>query len=247
MPEFLYDAQTLWLMGAALAAGTVYGFAGFGAALVFMPVAVVFVDPLMAVAAFSVSALISLVTVVPSAWKQAQKPAVGTMLVASWVAAPFGLWVLANADVTVARWAVSVVVLVTLVALVAGWRYQSRPGRRTWSGVGLGVGFLGGSTGLNGPILVLFQLGGQDSVEQSRANTACVLTLNSLGLMPLMALQGFLTSQAIWLGAVLLPLYGIGTLLGRALFRPQRVHLYRITAYTLIAAAGVAGLPIWTQ
>ena len=72
MPEGLSAALALpglWaLLGAVFVAGTVYGFAGFGAALVFLPVGVAIVSPELAIAAFSLSAMVSLVTVVPRAW-----------------------------------------------------------------------------------------------------------------------------------------------------------------------------------
>ena len=45
--------------------GVIYGFAGFGAALVYLPIATMFLPPAMAIAAFSVSALSSLFTLVP--------------------------------------------------------------------------------------------------------------------------------------------------------------------------------------
>jgi preprotein translocase SecF subunit len=64
----------------SLIAGLVYGFAGFGSALIFMPLATLFIAPATAVAAFAMSALASLVTVVPGAWKVADRPAVLTMI-----------------------------------------------------------------------------------------------------------------------------------------------------------------------
>ena len=233
------------LASITLLAGLIYGFAGFGAMLVFMPLAVTILDPLVAVAAASVTAIASLITVVPGAWREGDRKAAGAMLVASWVCAPFGLWVLASVDIAVARWMVSIVVLGSLVLLLTGWRYHSKPGWPAWIAVGGAVGVLGGSTGLNGPALVLFQLGGQDSVARSRANTILVLTLGSIGWLPIMALQGYLTREAILLGLVLLPIYALGSWAGRRLFAPEREALYRRVAYVLIGTAGVAGLPIW--
>jgi uncharacterized protein len=74
--------------------GAVFGFAGFGAALIFLPVAVALVPPELAVAAFSVTALSSLVTVVPRAYPQTDKRALGQLLLAAMVGFPLGIWVL---------------------------------------------------------------------------------------------------------------------------------------------------------
>jgi len=233
------------LILAALVAGMVYGFAGFGAALIFMPIGVRFLDPLSAVAAFQLSALASLFSVVPQAWGQADRRAAGIMLGASVLAAPLGIWVLRTGDPEGLRWAVSAVVLITLTALLTGWRFKGTPGVPGWLGVGAGVGFLGGSVGLNGPALILFQLAGRDPVERTRANTILVLTLSSLLLLPLMALQGALSGQALAIGAMLFLPYLIGGWLGRLVFDPSRAGLYRWVAYGIIAAAGLMGLPIW--
>lgn len=235
----------VWVLAITLIAGIVYGFAGFGAALIFMPVAVIFVEPTLAVAAFAVSALISLMTVVPRAWGECDRKATVQLIVAATLTASFGLYGLANFDVTLVRWLVLAVTTVTLVALVSGWRRQTEATTGARLAVGGATGLVGGLTGLMGPIVVLFQLSSSDGAGRSRANTIVFLTVTSILLLPLMALQGVLTMAAIWLGLMILPAYGIGTLIGQKLFTPGREGLYRTVAYTMIAAAIVLGLPIW--
>lgn len=248
MPEILAAGLETpglgWLMVFSALAGLVYGFAGFGAALIFMPLATVFVAPALAVGAFSLSALSSVVTVVPGALRQADLRAAGTMLAAAVLAVFPGVWVLHATSAVALQWAVSGVVLLTLVALIMGLRYRGQPGVPAWISVGAGVGFLGGATGLNGPVLVLFQLGGNDAAARSRANTIVVLTFSSLAFLPVMALQGAVPPGAVGLGLLLLGPYAVGTTLGRLLFTPARSGLYRLTAYVIIGAAGILGLPI---
>lgn len=235
-----------WMMALAALGGVVYGFAGFGPALIFMPVATTMVAPIVAVAALAVATLGSVFTVLPRAWRQADRRAALIMLAAALTALPFGVWVLRTGNPVALRWAVSVVVLVTLVALMAGWRYRQTPGVPAWLGVGGAVGFLGGSVGLNGPPMVLFQLGGQDSVERTRANTIVVLTLSGIAYAPMIALQGAFPPEALILGLAMAVPYGVGALLGRSLFDPARADLYRRVAYGIIGAAGLIGLPLWS-
>lgn len=234
-----------WILLTCLVAGIVYGFAGFGAALVFMPVATIFVSVELAIAAFALSALSSLVTVVPGAWAVAERRAVVLMIVVATCAIPLGLWILRTNDVTVMRWAVLGVTAATLVALVAGWRYQARPSVAARMGVAGATGVVGGATGLVGPIMVLFQLSGQDSIERSRANTACFLTLTSLLTLPLMWLQGMIGPEALVLGAAMLLPYGLGGWLGKQAFNPDLERLYRRVAYGIVFVAILLGLPIW--
>jgi uncharacterized protein len=252
MPEALTTALTQiltlpglgWLIAITIVAGVVYGFAGFGAALVFMPVAAVFIPVEMAVAAFAVAALASLVTVVPRAWGQADRPAVVLMIVVAALTLPFGLWILRTNDVTTMRWVVLGVAAVTLIALMSGWRYSARPTTTARVGVAAATGIVGGASGLVGPIMVLFQLGGQDSIARSRANALVFLTLTSLAVAPMMALQGMLSRPAVALGLLLILPYGLAARLGQAMFNPDRQRLYRGVAYTIIAAAILLGLPI---
>ena len=234
-----------WILLTSVVAGLVYGFAGFGAALIFMPVATVFIPVELAVASFAVSALSSLVTLVPAAWQVVDKRAVALMIAVASLTAPLGLWILRTQDVTLMRWAILAVTGVTLVALMAGWRYQAQPSTAARVGVAGSTGLVGGATGLVGPIMVLFQLSGQDSVERSRAVTICFLTLTSLMLVPQMALQGMVGADALVLGLAMLVPYGLGGLAGAWIFNPDWDRAYRRVAYGIVALAILLGLPVW--
>lgn len=201
MPEILAQVLAVpglgWIIFASLIAGLVYGFAGFGAALFFMPVATIFIAPEFAVAAFSMSAIASAVTVMPSAVGECDKRATGILILSALVTAPIGIWILTNMDPTFIRWGVSIVVAVTLAALMAGWRYASAPHTLTRVAIGAATGVLGGATGLVGPIVIVFNLGSQDSITRMRANTMVFLTTISMLLLPLLAFQGALQAEAI--------------------------------------------------
>ena len=249
MPEALADALNtpglLWVALASLSSGLVYGFAGFGSALIFMPIAAIFLPPPLAIAAFSLSALASLVTVIPKAWVDANKPQTLLMVAMSVLTMPLGIALLRWTPEVTIRTAVCVLTLITLAALLAGWKVPIRGGTGLRISVGALSGITGGSTGLNGPPVILFNLGSDQSVAVTRGNLACFLTLNSLLMMPMMWLQGLIDARAIWLGVLLLLPYALGTLLGARLFQPDRAPVYRAAAYTLIGSAGVMGLPFW--
>lgn len=107
MPDALLAALAtpglVWIGLITIVAGIVYGFAGFGAALIYMPVTVIYVAPVVAIAAFSVSAMSSLVTVFPRALPLVNRKAVLVLILSATVAASFGIWVLRVADVTAIR------------------------------------------------------------------------------------------------------------------------------------------------
>ncbi|HID67500.1 MAG TPA: sulfite exporter TauE/SafE family protein [Roseibacterium sp.] len=249
MPEALVLALAqpglIWVILAAVLAATVYGFAGFGSALIFMPLATIVLPPPLAIAAFSLLAVGSLVTVFPGAWKVADKRQTLMIVAMSLVFMPVGIFLLRITPEVTIRTAVCVLTLVTLAALLAGWKVPLRGGRGLQLGVGALAGITGGSTGLNGPPVILFNLGTDQPVSVTRGNLACFLTLNSLFMMPMMWLQGMVDARAFYLGLILLGPYVIGGLVGVQLFRPGAAGLYKSVAYILIGVAGVMGLPIW--
>ena len=249
MPEWLPEGLSAFglfvLLGMSLLAGVVYGFSGFGAALIFLPVAARVVPLEVAIAAFNISAMSSLVTVVPQAWHQVDQRAVLWQIGLACLSASLGIWVLRTADVTVLKWAMVAIITATLVALISGWRLKAAPTARSRGLVGLGAGFLGGATGLLGPVVVIFQLAGRDSAARNRATTLVFLTVTSMLLLPLMAVQGVVTWAVVPLGLVMLVPYGVGTWLGRLLFRPEFESIYRGVAYALIAVAVLLGLPLF--
>lgn len=250
MPEALAGALALpglpWLVVAAALAGTVYGFAGFGAALIFMPVATAFLPPQIAVAAMATLALSSFYTVVPGAWARANRPAALAMVAVALLTIPLGLVVLRLADPVAIRWAVLGFCAVTLAALVLGWRRTGPDTVPARLAVASALGFTGGAVGVNGPILVLFHLSGNRPAEEIRADTIVVLSVTGLAVLPLMAAQGMIGARAVVLGLLLNVPYGLGSLLGRRLFRPGQEAQYRRIAYLVIGAAILMGLPIWS-
>ncbi|MEM6740916.1 MAG: sulfite exporter TauE/SafE family protein [Pseudomonadota bacterium] len=250
MPEALAAALAtpglVWIIATTVAAGAVYGFAGFGAALIFMPVATAFVPAQLAISSMALIALSSMVTVVPGAWRKADKGVVLTMVGVALCTIPLGVAVLRVADPDMLRWAVIALAAATLAALLSGWRRTGEdtvPARLAVAGAS---GFCGGAVGLNGPILVLFQLSGRMRVETMRANTIVFLSVTGLAVLPAMMLLGLFDAAALALGLLLAVPYGAGTLLGRALFDPARERLYRSVAYAVIGAAIVLGLPLWS-
>lgn len=229
----------------AALAGIVYGFSGFGSALIAVPLYAAIAGPQAAVGLMAITALASVVSVLPQAIRQADRRASLTILIPSLLCLPLGTTVLRLAEPEAIRWAMSLTVLATLAALMAGFRYRGRAGPPAWIGIGALSGIMGGATGLAGPALVLFQLAGPESASRMRANAILVLTPSSLALVPVLWWQGTIGPEVIATGLVLAPVYGLTSWLGQRLFDAGREALYRRVAYAIIAAAGLAGLPLF--
>ena len=233
-----------WVIAAAVAAGIVYGFAGFGAALIFMPVAARVLPPETAVGAFAVAALASAATMLPRIWPQVDRARTGWMVLAALATLPVGLAILARAPEAPLRWAICLTVATTLAAVASGWTLRLPPGPVPRLGLGAAAGLCGGATGLLGPVVILTTLASGEAAASMRANLTAFLTITSVLMLPVMGLRGLLPPHAIWLGLLLLPAYGVATLVGAALFRPGAERLYRRLAYAVVAASVLLGLPI---
>lgn len=229
----------------SFAVGLLYGFVGFGPALIFIPVAALSVPVETAILWMAMFGLTSSVVVLPRALRECDRGALLWQLLPALIALPFGtalLHVVPKAPLTLV---ISLVVLITLAALLSGWRLKAPPKPPALATVGMGAGLLGGATGLTGPLIILVQLAGTDTPARIRANTMAFLTILGAALLPSLALNGLFRMEAALSGLLLAPLYMVGTRTGAVLFTPERARLFRVIAYSVIALAGVAGLPIW--
>ncbi|MCZ0810653.1 sulfite exporter TauE/SafE family protein [Roseovarius sp. EGI FJ00037] len=249
MPEALIQLVAtpglIWLMLAIGAAGIVRGFTGFGTALIFVPIAGIFLPPAVIVAVMMLTGLASSGALIPRAWGQADRREVGLLAFAALLTVPLGLWLMARMDAHIVRWIVAVVAGLTLLALVTGWRFSGQVSRRGLVGIGGVAGVLGGLTGLTGPAVILFYLAGQAAVQSVRANTILFLGALDVVIVANLLLRGAVAWSTVILALALAAPYFITTLIGQALFDPRHERTYRWVAYSVIALAVISGLPIW--
>ncbi len=189
MPPLPIDLNALIVtVLAAILAGFVTGFAGFGTGLVasglwFYALPPIMVPPLVALASVA-GQLVGLVTVRKAfAWSQAAPYMIGGVL-----GLPLGILALGAASPDVLRTCVGV-----FLVGYAGFQLLRRAnlGIGNWGGrwldgiVGIGGGFLGGFAGLSGPLpLIWLQLRGGDSTAHRaiyQPFNLVVLALASLG------------------------------------------------------------------
>ncbi len=234
-----------WLILVIGVAGVVRGFTGFGTALVFVPVANIFLDPKQVIVVITLTGIISNAVVVPRAWRQGSRGEVATLVVAAVLTVPVGLWLLGVLDKTVVRWIIAAVGAVMLASLITGWRYAAQVTRPALLAIGAAAGVVGGMTGLTGPVVILFYLAGQAVAQSVRANTILFLAALDVVILTNLFLRGEVTWGLLALALLLALPYAGASLLGQALFDPRHERLYRWSAYGVIALAVVSGLPVW--
>ncbi len=234
-----------WLLLAAVLAGIVRGFSGFGTALVFLPVAARFLDPFSAITVLILMDLIGPLPNLPAAWRQATRADLLWLGLGLLVGLPAGIAVLAAGAPELFRWAVSGVSLLMLVLLGFGWRYRGAMGRGMTFGTGFASGLLGGAAGVPGPPVILVYMASARPVAAIRATILVFLVLVDVTMLGMFAGAGRLVFGALGLGALLAAPYLLANVAGARAFRPERAGLYRGAAYTIIAGSALSGLPLW--
>lgn len=249
MPDLIGQALAVeglaWLFLAALLAGLVRGFSGFGTALIYMPIAAQVLPPIWAVLTVALMDVVGPVPNIPSALRTANRGDILRLVAGTLVALPLGLWALSYVDVTVFQVAVSGIALFMLVILMTGLRYRGRIGPGMVFGTGLLAGGCGGLTGVPGPPVILLYMASPHPAAIVRASTMLYLYGYDLLLVATLLVMGHFALVPAVIGALLIVPNLAGNVIGAWLFRPELEPVYRRVAYAIIAGSALAGLPIW--
>ena len=246
MPDWLSGVLATPGLGliaaAALAAGMVRGFSGFGTAMVFLPLAGQVVPPVTAVAILVVMDAFGPLPNLPRAWRDGQPADVGRLLAGTVVTLPLGLMALGIMAPEAFRAVVGTVALAMVAALICGLRYRGRLVPPMVYGIGSAAGFLGGVAGVPGPPVILFYMASPLPAAAVRGNTMLYLFAFDLLILSALGLRGDLTLHAVGVGLAMAGPVVLGNVLGAAMCRPGKEGLYRGLAYAIIVGSAISGL-----
>ncbi|MFI0847418.1 sulfite exporter TauE/SafE family protein [Mesorhizobium sp. IMUNJ 23232] len=236
--------ELLFLLAAALIAGLARGFSGFGAALIFIPLASAAVGPRIAVPLLLVIDVVMTVGMLPNAWRLCDRRDVATMAAGAFFGVPAGAYFLANADPLTIRWSIVGLVVIMLALLASGWRYHGRPKPPVTVIVGLIAGFCSGASQAGGPPVVAYWLGGAIERWTVRANIVLYFAISSLFSIFSYVAGGLFVRDVFLLGLLSAPAYGLGLFGGSHMFGLASEATFRRMCYGLIGAAAVVSLPV---
>ena len=236
----------LLLIGAAIAGGFVRGFAGFGAALIIMPLATILIEPKVGVAIMCVMELPMALWLLRQDWRLVRFGEILFIALGTALAAPLGVHLLLMLDQVTLRWIICCTILLAAAILASGWRYR----RATPPPAAIGIGFVSGITGSVAaaglPPVVLFWLSGRDApAAVTRANVIAFGVLLILVLGTVMIFRGLLTQDVITLSLATLPFFAAAIWLGEQWFAGTSNKRYANVALAICAASAIIGLPVW--
>ena len=215
------DGLPLLLAGVVLA-GMVRGFSGFGTAMIFMPFAGTVLPPVWALITMLVFDIPGITPILPGAVKDCHRRDIGRLLIGALIALPLGLYLLSRTDPALFRWAVSLISLVLLAALMTGWRYHGVLSRKKIYGVGAFGGFLAGVSGLAGPPVIMLYMSSRHAIQVIRANILIYLFLVDVLTLTIALLLGLGQAMPFMLGLMLAVPYALANKAGAWLFRPDK-------------------------
>lgn len=232
------------LLVVTLAASLARGFSGFGAALIFIPLASALLGPKAAVPLLLVTDGVMAAGMIPGAIRKADHREVLTMAIGALVGVPAGTWLLTSLDPLTLRWGIVALAGGMLALLLSGWRYKGRPKPPLTVLVGLLSGFFSGAAQVGGPPVVAYWLGGTIPAATVRANIvfyfAITTVIGAIGYV----WSGVITPHTLLLALIIAPVYGFGTWAGSHMFGLASDQTFRRICLGMIALATLVSTPV---
>jgi uncharacterized protein len=244
IPTDLSPRGLAFLLVTAFLAALARGFSGFGAALIFLPLAATVVDPKIASPLLLITDAVLAVGFIPDAWRNANRREVGVMGLGAMIGIPIGTVMLVRLDPLVIRWGIVILATLMLTLLMSGWRYRGRPTAPLTFGVGGFAGVCSGAAQVGGPAVIAYWLGSTSPAATIRASIILYFAISTAIAMVSYFAGGVLTLTVLKLAIVVGPVYGLGLFLGARLFGIADESVFRRICYALIAIAVVISLPL---
>jgi uncharacterized membrane protein YfcA len=215
--------------------------AGFGFALLAVPLMTLAIEPKVAVV---VSTLTGIFVTSWQAYKDralSDKVLVKRMTIGAYVGMPLGLLVFVSVDDNVLRFLLGVAVLVATVLLALRVNLH-HVGPRLDYGAGFISGVLATSLSTNGPPLVFALQARQLPAAPFRATISTVFALSNIGGLALFIASGEITRDGIVAAAVTIPAMLFGQLLGFPIRKHVHGERFRWLVLVLLAAVAVSAI-----
>lgn len=225
------------IVAATLAAAFVRGLAGFGMAILLVPVLGLAIPPAEAVVVANVLGLLVGLPEIRMMLREAEHTA-RTIALTAVVLTPAGMLLLAATSPDVARLLIALVAVAAFVLVLLPQRPPHVPGRKETLLTGAASGLLTGFAGMPGPPVVPYYLGRAIPPTVARASMMVIFLATSLaGCVSALALR-VATLREFALGALLLPAVLIGNRIGAMAFGRVSPNAWR--GFTGLVLGGAA-------
>ena len=238
----LTEAQIAVALAAALGAAFVRGLAGFGMAILLVPVLGLAVPPREAVVVANWLGLMIGLVGIRKIVGQSERSALVISVLAV-LATPLGVWLLAVADPALARMLIALIALGSFVLVLLPKRPADHaPSQLETGGTGLLSGVLTGFAGMPGPPVVPYYLRRAIPPQLARASMMTIFMATSVaGVASAMVLK-VATLREPMLALVLFPAVLLGNWLGHLAFGKVSDTMWRSFTGLVLGISAVAAL-----
>lgn len=233
LPALIYGALVTF------AAGWLRGYTGFGFALAAVPALSIILEPALIVPVAMLLQFLAGVQLLRKTRHQVEWPVIWPLLIGAAVGTPFGIWLLAALPAAPMRGFIGLILLVAVILLWRGVRFQVNPRSGLTLGIGGLSGILNGGTAIGGPPVVIYFLASARSAAVSRATLLMYFFFLSLGSIVGAVAVGLMTGRMLLLAAVMFPLMTLGNMLGDRRFDRSSEAGYRRLALGFLAVIAI--------
>jgi hypothetical protein len=229
-------------LAATLAAAFVRGFAGFGMAILLVPVLGLAIAPSAAVVVSNwLGVMIGLVGV--RAVLGASERSAFVIAALAVAATPLGVWLLSHTDPELARLLIALIALGAFALVLVPKKPAGHVHSAGWTGLtGLTSGVLTGFAGMPGPPVVPYYLGRRIAPELARASMMTIFLATSLAGVGAALGLGLAGWSELRLAAVLFPAVLLGNWLGLKALGRIGENAWRLFAGSVLGIAALAAL-----
>ena len=161
------------------------------------------------------------------------------LLISGAIALPAGIWLLKIADESVLKISVGVIVILSSLIYLSGFRVSVKREKLAMIPVGFLSGLLNGATTFSGPPVILFFTNQRVAKHQFRASLATYFLLLNIVAVPAFIAGGLLTGCTAFKTLYLFPAVILGVLLGIKMADVVSEERFRFVALIALGVLGV--------
>lgn len=215
------------------------GLTGFGYSLFSLPLLALLMPVGSAVPMLCLTSIFLNLSVFLKARKSVDLKRILPLLVSGVIALPAGIWLLKTADESALKIIIGVIVTLSSVIYLSGFRVKVKREKLAMIPVGFLSGLLNGATTFSGPPVILFFANQKVAKHQFRASLAAYFLLLNIAAVPAFIAGGLLTGEAALNTLYLFPAVVLGVLLGIRMAGVVSEDRFRFIA---LIALGVLGI-----
>jgi len=231
--------NTAFSLAILFAGAFLQGLTGFGYSLFSLPLLAILMPVSSAVPMLCLTSIFLNLTIFWKARKNLDLKRILPLLISGTAALPAGIWLLRVADESALKIGVGVIVTLSSLIYLSGFRVTVRREKLAMIPVGFLSGVLNGATTFSGPPVILFFANQRVAKHQFRASLSSYFLLLNIIAVPAFFAGGLLTGEGALKTLYLFPAVVLGVLLGVRMADVVSEERFRFVALIALGILGV--------